>query len=161
MASNNESGSTQIAHTSTQNPSTKGELCRKAGQLVGLIEMPVDIFIEVGTHLLPPDLLSLARASRNIRKLLMSRPSAVAWRRALENMPCLPGCPDDLSEPQYASLLYDRNCHGCGAPWIEKVIFVLRARLCDPPFGKKCLDRLCARETLHRIRLTHPRSHPV
>ncbi|KDQ07101.1 hypothetical protein BOTBODRAFT_149356 [Botryobasidium botryosum FD-172 SS1] len=135
MASNNENRQTKRARASVQKPGAKGKgkgkLRGNTGKLAGLIEMPLDIFIEVSTHLLPLDLLHLARTSRNIRKLLMSRLSTFAWRRARENVPHLPECPEDLSEPEYASLLYERNCHVCGTPRIQRVIFAFRARLCE------------------------------
>jgi hypothetical protein len=41
----------------------------------------------------------------------MSRSAAFIWKAALENVPNLPPCPDDLNEPQWVDLVFGRNCH--------------------------------------------------
>jgi len=40
----------------------------------------------------------------------MSRNSRVVWRAVLKSVSGLPECPQDLNEPQYASLLFERIC---------------------------------------------------
>ncbi|KDQ07100.1 hypothetical protein BOTBODRAFT_39082 [Botryobasidium botryosum FD-172 SS1] len=109
----------------------KAKLRGNIGKLAGLLEMPLDIFLEVSTHLQPVDLLHLARTSKTMRQLLMSKTSKFAWKSARQNVPYLPECPEDLSEPQYTSLLFDRDCHVCGTPRIQRVDFTFRARLCE------------------------------
>lgn len=41
----------------------------------------------------------------------MNRSMAVYWKRARENVEELPACPDDLSEPAYANLMFSVHCH--------------------------------------------------
>lgn len=41
----------------------------------------------------------------------MSRTSMTVWKQARSNLEGLPECPDDLSEPQYANLLFEHSCH--------------------------------------------------
>jgi hypothetical protein len=40
----------------------------------------------------------------------MSRTSRTIWKNARSNVEGLPDCPGDLSEPQYASLLFEHVC---------------------------------------------------
>ena len=111
--------------------STGTKRSRKAGKLAGIMRMPVDIFFEVRTrlstiyitlmsaclmvpqisvHLMPLDLLHLARTSRGLRELLLKRSAAFIWRAALANVPDLPPCPDNMSELAYSSFLFDKFC---------------------------------------------------
>ncbi|CAE6512119.1 unnamed protein product, partial [Rhizoctonia solani] len=75
-----------------------------------LLDMPPELFNEVAIHLLPMDLLSLARSNKFFRKLLMSRTSLQLWQQALGNAPEIPSCPPELSEPQYISLIFSKTC---------------------------------------------------
>ena len=95
---------------------------------IGFMHMPVEIIVEVSRHLLPSltvlscpqivgylnptDLLNMARSSQSLRNLFMSKDSKSVWRRVRENLE-LPDCPDDLSEPQYADLLFGKGCYVC------------------------------------------------
>jgi hypothetical protein len=58
------------------------------------------------------DLLNLARTTKDLRRILMSRASKSVWKEAFSNVsPAgLPDCPPDLNEPQYAELAFGRNC---------------------------------------------------
>lgn len=62
-------------------------------------------------HLDPGDLLHLARTSRDLRDILMSKSSEGIWRAARRNVEGLPPLPSDLNEPQYAHLLFEPYCH--------------------------------------------------
>ena len=82
---------------------------------VSLVAQPIGPYVEsafgqIVSYLEPRDLLTLSRLSNEFRSLFMSRSSLAIWRRVLGQVPCLPECPTDLSEPQYASLLYDKFC---------------------------------------------------
>ena len=59
----------------------------------------------------PRDLLSLARTTTLFRKLLMSRSASGMWRAARTNVEDLPECPQYLSEPEYANLVFYSHCH--------------------------------------------------
>ncbi|KAG7451981.1 uncharacterized protein BT62DRAFT_274214 [Guyanagaster necrorhizus] len=45
--------------------------------------------------------------------ILFERPSTFVWKRARGNVEGLPPLPDDLSEPKYAHLAYDKHCVNC------------------------------------------------
>ena len=62
-------------------------------------------------HLLPVDLLQLCRCCKELREVLMSRRSTHLWVMARSNVFLPPPeCPEDLSEPAYANLLFGNNC---------------------------------------------------
>lgn len=115
-----------------------GKGARLIGKLANLMLCPMEVFIEVRamiqlspTHtqsltldsfsppheqilfyLEPLNLLQLARASKIFRSILFSRSSKHLWVVARRNVLYLspPECPSDLSEPAYASLLFDTHC---------------------------------------------------
>ncbi|KDR84321.1 hypothetical protein GALMADRAFT_87235 [Galerina marginata CBS 339.88] len=87
------------------------------------VKMPMAVLFKIFAHLEPLDLLYLARTTKNLRKSLMTRWSAPLWKTARSNVPgpqpssnkpCMPDCPPDLSEPQYADLLFEDDCNFCG-----------------------------------------------
>lgn len=65
---------------------------------------------QIANYLSPSDLLNLARLSKDFRAFFLSRATANVWKRALCKVVELPPCPEDLCEPQYASLLFDTFC---------------------------------------------------
>ena len=98
---------------------------RNVGKLADLLKMPIDVFCEVRnwgsvctrlilvtqivSYLHPLDILQLARVSLKVRAILMSRNSAHVWIIARRTIG-MPECPPDLSEPQYASLVFEHTC---------------------------------------------------
>ncbi|KAH8117633.1 hypothetical protein DFH11DRAFT_1035164 [Phellopilus nigrolimitatus] len=120
--------------SSTKNTAPRGQRKNaKVGRLVLLMQMPVDVFYEVACYLTPGDLLNLTRTTQSWRSLLMTNRSKPIWRAARNNV-ALPECPDDLSEPQYADLLYGKGCFLCDAPLAKNVYFAFRLRLCKQCF---------------------------
>lgn len=76
--------------------------------------------LKIVSHLKPLDILQLARTSIAFRNMLMSRTSRHIWIASRRNVvPKLPDCPADISEPMYASLVFERTCQvsTCPAPW--------------------------------------------
>ncbi|KAF8575905.1 hypothetical protein K439DRAFT_1640951 [Ramaria rubella] len=118
------------------NKETKGKVLEKTyrgknvGKLSRLLDMPIDIFCEISKHLEPLDLLRLARSTRGFNQMLMSHGSKPIWRTARNSIPDLPDCPPDMSEPEYARLLFEKDCHICLSPRAMKVDWILRSRLC-------------------------------
>lgn len=67
--------------------------------------------MQICQHLSPRDLLHLSQASRSIRQLLFNKTySTIIWKRAREKLH-FSYCPQDLSEPQLAKLLFDDDCY--------------------------------------------------
>ncbi|KAI0077476.1 hypothetical protein K474DRAFT_1661749 [Panus rudis PR-1116 ss-1] len=103
----------------------------KRGGLQEFPNMPLDIVFEVLVRLQPADLLSLSRTSKAFRVLLMSRSAILYWKGARRNVPGLPECPEDMSEPAYASLVFDTRCQGCPKTHIPEPIWQFRRRYCN------------------------------
>ena len=52
----------------------------------------------------------MARSTRALRTLLMSRTSEPIWRAARSGLG-IPDGPPDLSEPKFADLLFEKGCY--------------------------------------------------
>lgn len=126
---------------------------RNQGRLHRMLDMPLDVIHEVREvsptrieyldlmyripkiclYLLPKDLLNMARTSKELRAYFMSRNTQRLWQAARLNIPDLPPCPDDLSEPAFANLVFDPHCH-------VRSHFVIRAlvtnRCCRDALGR-------------------------
>ena len=63
------------------------------------------------SHVQPNDLLTLCRTCKIFRRHLLDDKKKFIWQRAQENFEGLPPCPEDISEPAYASLVFDSLCH--------------------------------------------------
>ncbi|KDR81923.1 hypothetical protein GALMADRAFT_276573 [Galerina marginata CBS 339.88] len=117
------------------------------GILQKLVEMPLDVLFEIFGRLEPIDLLHLARTTKDIRTLLMSRSSVSIWKQARSNIPeSLPECPDDLSEPQYADLAFGKCCHFCrrnlgGLHTVWSARIKACTKCLDEQFSDKCTPR--------------------
>lgn len=99
---------------------------RDAGKLKNFVDLPLDIIYEVSillfqlymtltalkvvSYLNPLELLTLGRLTKEFRALFMSRSSVAIWRRVLRHVSGLPPCPRDLTEPQYASFMFEKFC---------------------------------------------------
>ena len=94
------------------------------------IEIPMDVLLDVGVlHLMPTcsgghpyivslqiaewlqplDILQLSRASKYFRSIFTSRTARCVWKVARRNMHNMPDS-SDMTEMQYASLMFDRQC---------------------------------------------------
>ncbi|CUA72842.1 hypothetical protein RSOLAG22IIIB_10350 [Rhizoctonia solani] len=102
----------------------------KKAKLSRLLDMAPEIFNEIATHLLPMDLLSLARSNKFFRNIFMSRTSQHLWQQTLANAD-IPSCPPDLNEPQYVSLIFSKICSTCGARVLRQMDPYLHVRLCN------------------------------
>lgn len=98
---------------------------------------------------MPIDLLHLARASRFLRSLLLTTSARPMWIRAIASVENLPGCPEDMSEPSYAALMFESGCQECSNHRVKSEIYYEgRFRVC-----KSCLTSL---SVIHAIQ-THYR----
>lgn len=117
---------------------------------------------QILAYLEPTDLLALARTCKDLRANMMHRSSAHVWRAARLNVEDLPPCPEDMSEPAYANLLFRTDCHvsvhqpslcfhsssrvqRCSQPATEIVEWDCRARYCSR-CDKACVLPVCLPE---------------
>ncbi|KAK7046022.1 hypothetical protein VNI00_007017 [Paramarasmius palmivorus] len=105
---------------------------KNASRIRGLLarfmkEAPLDIMLEIFALLQPKDLLNLIRTSKDVRALLLSKTTAQIWRTVMKET-CLPPMPDDLCEPEYASLAFDSYCDVCESGPCENVSWECRIR---------------------------------
>ncbi|KAJ6525744.1 hypothetical protein B0H19DRAFT_1276093 [Mycena capillaripes] len=107
----------------------------RRGQLKMLPEMPLDVLFEIFSRLDPSDVLRLARTTKDLRNVLMSRSAISIWRSAFLNDPDLPGLPEGMNEPQYANLAFSPHCHTCFSPGEHSILWAFQLRLCQ-----KCIE---------------------
>ncbi|KAH7338103.1 hypothetical protein B0J17DRAFT_768297 [Rhizoctonia solani] len=112
----------------------------KTPKTVLLINMPVEVLIEVARYVHPLDLIMLSRVSKFLRELFMDKRSALIWRSARENLPGLPPCPDEVSEPQYAAMVFTKRCSVCGSYAPREMNPVLAIRLCAHCWMEELVD---------------------
>jgi hypothetical protein len=65
--------------------------------------------LQIFAELHPLDLLRLSRTGSTLRTTVLSRPFRPVWMQALAATG-LPPCPDDLAEPTYAALAFEKHC---------------------------------------------------
>ena len=63
---------------------------------------------QIAMYLDPKDVLQLSRLSKQFRSIFGSRSAIVVWRTVFRNLNRK--CPPDISELQFAALLYDEFC---------------------------------------------------
>ncbi|OJA13349.1 hypothetical protein AZE42_04511 [Rhizopogon vesiculosus] len=102
---------------------------KQRGRLDLMPTMNLDILFHILSFLHPMDLVNLSRTSRNFRNLLLQRSSAAAWKVARLQVDDLPDCPPDMSEPQYANLVFYPHCHDCDKV-VRSILWQFRARYC-------------------------------
>ncbi|KAG9001003.1 hypothetical protein FRB94_005027 [Tulasnella sp. JGI-2019a] len=77
--------------------------------------LPLDVVHEILRWLQPIDLLQLARSTKTLRSHLMNRASLSVWKAARGNViGGTPECPEYMSEPAFARLLFANECFVCG-----------------------------------------------
>ncbi|KAF5362788.1 hypothetical protein D9757_011016 [Collybiopsis confluens] len=112
------------------------EQFRKVRGKTGMLEklakdVPLDVIFEIFCYLDPGDLFRLARTTRDLRDILMSKSSENVWRIAREGVEGIPPLPSDLNEPQFAHLLFESYCHNCGRKRCENILWSFRMRCCN------------------------------
>ncbi|TEB06374.1 hypothetical protein FA13DRAFT_1164829 [Coprinellus micaceus] len=108
------------------------------------MQLPLDVILEMFSHLHPRALLSIARTSKALRAMVFSQRHADLWKNAREEAG-VPGPPGGFSEPRWAALLFDINC--CQVCWNKinaEVNWYFLRRACD-----ECTQR-------HTVRLPYP-----
>lgn len=124
----------KLEKASPSKPKKSGGLSRRVrGRLENMLSLPLDVLFVIMSALLPMDLLNLARTSKTLRQVLMSRKSMSVWISARRNAGAtvVPEPPEDMSEPAWAQLLFGPAiCSQCSTRNIHRVDFALRRRLC-------------------------------
>ncbi|KAG7450036.1 uncharacterized protein BT62DRAFT_1002371 [Guyanagaster necrorhizus] len=67
--------------------------------------------LEIFGHLLPYDILRLARSTRNFRRLIMHPSSLSCWGASLANVLDLPDPFPGMTEPAWVNLVFNPQCH--------------------------------------------------
>ncbi|KAH9474678.1 hypothetical protein JR316_0013142 [Psilocybe cubensis] len=75
--------------------------------------MPTELLILIFGQVYPKDLLQLMWTSKVFRTILRSKGASGIWKKSRSRIRGMPQCPSDLSEPQYASLLFGHHCYIC------------------------------------------------
>ncbi|KAL0960585.1 hypothetical protein HGRIS_005619 [Hohenbuehelia grisea] len=107
---------------------------RRRGCLAPLLDpqtCPYDVLVAILSSFTPLDLLHLAWTSKDMHAFLLSKRQRFIWKDALSSIDGLPQCPRDLTEPQYAFLVFCPLCHrkGCNKR-TQDILWELRARFC-------------------------------
>ncbi|KAF8326853.1 uncharacterized protein EI90DRAFT_1880135 [Cantharellus anzutake] len=105
---------------------------RKRGRLRFVIEeMPLEIVLEICSHLGPRDLLHLVRSAKVFARHLLRPGVAGVWKAAREECaPDMPPIHPDLTEQKYALLGFGSNCQNCGTFTSSATNWYLRKRWC-------------------------------
>ncbi|KAG8913141.1 hypothetical protein FRC02_005629 [Tulasnella sp. 418] len=86
----------------------------------------------------------------------MSNKAEPIWRAARRAQhPTLPPCPKDLSEPQYAALVFEPICQSCGEAGAYNIHYRLRTRHCKACYSSNVVTGDIIRE-LRSLRLPFP-----
>jgi hypothetical protein len=109
----------------------KRKVAGRRGYLKLMTEIPIDTLHEIFRQLDPADLLNLSWASKSLRLLIMEKSARYIWHqvssfssihdgsydarcqafeRLYESSNPPPGCPQDLSLPQYTRFLFYKKC---------------------------------------------------
>ncbi|KAF6753196.1 hypothetical protein DFP72DRAFT_426008 [Ephemerocybe angulata] len=103
------------------------------GKLAMLPSLPLDILFEIFGHLSPADILHLSRTTKSFRRVLLNKSAISVWKAAFGNLQedeAPTPCPEELSLPVWANLLFSPHCHSCSASNIRSIEWTLRMRLC-------------------------------
>uniref|UniRef100_A0A0K3CBK7 FGENESH: predicted gene_3.232 protein n=1 Tax=Rhodotorula toruloides TaxID=5286 RepID=A0A0K3CBK7_RHOTO len=113
--------------------SVKGKGGRKGKDIGGLEVMkslPLELLVEIFSHLDPNDLLALSMVNKQYRSLLTSPGSVKIWETSRRTIDLPDLGMDEITEWQYAQLVFGRECQRCGAKGVKKLDVYLRKRLC-------------------------------
>ncbi|KAF8319039.1 hypothetical protein DL93DRAFT_268964 [Clavulina sp. PMI_390] len=109
---------------------------RKKGRLSNILTlMPNEVISEICSYLQALDLLHLVQSSKIFAIFLLAEASAPVWRYARLSVEGLPDCPSDITEQQYACLLFGHYCQGCGktscGATVNSLAWQVRRRWCS------------------------------
>ncbi|KLO05646.1 hypothetical protein SCHPADRAFT_717682 [Schizopora paradoxa] len=99
------------------------------GKLAPMLELPNEIFL-IAQCVGPEALLQMSRASRVLRKVLVSKSSKWIWR-ASWSCSDIPEPPSYFCEPYYAALIFDKFCLRCESKKATKFDLACHIRFCS------------------------------
>ncbi|GAA6036525.1 hypothetical protein JCM8097_003547 [Rhodosporidiobolus ruineniae] len=115
-------------------PATKqkkgGKKDKDRGKLQALKTLPVELLVEIFSHLNPADLLSLLRTSKTYYALLTAPGSVSLWKRARQPFELPDLSAGGFTEIQYAQLVFGTHCQVCNTAKVRFADFFLRRRIC-------------------------------
>ncbi|KZV75625.1 hypothetical protein PENSPDRAFT_646920 [Peniophora sp. CONT] len=103
------------------------------GSLGRLLDSPLDILLEIFTHLMPGDLLKVACINKSFSELLLSRRSISIWRAMLDaaSLKGYPPKPEEWTELAWVQLVSgSKLCGICGGMTTFDISWSFRMRLC-------------------------------
>ncbi|GAA6007051.1 hypothetical protein JCM11491_001489 [Sporobolomyces phaffii] len=92
--------------------------------------MPLDVLIEIMKQTDPKTLLAMSRTCAVFRRILHSDGGASAWKSARRNVHLGALQRPDVTEWEFAQLLFDKTCGVCGKKGAATVDYVLFVRGC-------------------------------
>ncbi|GAA5990768.1 hypothetical protein JCM11641_002032 [Rhodosporidiobolus odoratus] len=130
-----------------------GKAAKDHGKLESLKTLPVELLVEIFSHLDPQDLLAINTVSKTYHALLSSTSSTSIWKRARERFDLPEATVGNFTEMQYAQLMFGTRCQHCGSK-AKFADFFIRQRICTE----------CRREKfvkLNWLYKSHPGLHPA
>ncbi|KAJ6502632.1 hypothetical protein DFH09DRAFT_1001170 [Mycena vulgaris] len=118
-------------HGCAKAKSDSSKSAKTKAKLSLLPSLPLDVLFEIFGHLPPLDILNMARATKDLRRVLMHRSAISIWKASLHQIRGLPECPQDMEEPAWVNLAFSPFCHNCFSRRVQKVDWFLRIRLCE------------------------------
>ncbi|EDR04454.1 uncharacterized protein LACBIDRAFT_304523 [Laccaria bicolor S238N-H82] len=97
-----------------------------------VLDLPIELLLEIFQFLHPMDLYSVIRSTKRMRSILLDRRTLSIWKEVFERCSdVLPRRPLDISEPQWASMLFGpATCDYCGRKG-AMIDFHFRRRFCQ------------------------------
>ncbi|KAL8277605.1 hypothetical protein RQP46_010037 [Phenoliferia psychrophenolica] len=119
----------------------------KQGALSAFACMPLDVLADICDQLDHQTIYYLSLTSKVLRATLLAPTAQPIWVRARKALELPDLAAKELSESQYAHLIWARNCQVCGKGKIVKANFYLRIRVC-PSCEKSHFDKEFAKDKL-------------
>ncbi|KAF5340479.1 hypothetical protein D9758_014551 [Tetrapyrgos nigripes] len=124
--------------TSEKEGGTRVVMLKKGGsraKLSLLPSLPLDLLFEIFGHLMPLDVLHLARTNKDLRRAhaayfvlaVLHKSATTIWKTAFDNVLGLPRCPNDMTHPAWASLVFESTCQNCQAQNVRTVDWYLQS----------------------------------
>ncbi|GAA6007243.1 hypothetical protein JCM10207_001557 [Rhodosporidiobolus poonsookiae] len=109
---------------------TKGTRKGKKGKLAMVQALPVELLLEIFSHLGPKELLAVSNTCKPYHALLVAPASSSLWKDARKRYK-LPDLEiDNLTELQYAELVFGTHCQLCEKKRVKHADWYLLKRIC-------------------------------